>query len=223
MRFFADTANVEEIAGLVEAGLIQGVTTNPTLIQRAGRKDFNECIQEICDIVKGPVSAEVISTKCSDMVKEGRQLAAIDANVVVKLPCDPQGMKACKILSDDGVDVNMTLAFTLSQYVIAENAGATYVSPFVGRLDDIGKDGICLIEDISIYNSSKGENKNSCDYSPYILAASIRNVEHVERAILGGADILTVPPKIIWECMKHELTLQGIKRFQEDWDKLQNS
>ena len=214
MKFFADTANVEEIEGLVGAGLIQGVTTNPTLIQRAGRKDFNECIKQICEVVNGPVSAEVVSLECSDMVKEGRELAALADNVVVKLPCDPQGMKACKILSDEGIVVNMTLAFTVAQYTLASNAGASYVSPFIGRLEDVGEDGIKLIN--NIYSSKQY-------VGPEILAASIRSVEHVDRAIVAGADCVTVPPKIIWDCMKHDLTVKGIKLFQEDWKKLQTS
>ena len=214
MKFFADTANVEEIEGLVGAGLIQGVTTNPTLIQRAGRKDFNECIKQICEVVNGPVSAEVVSLECSDMVKEGRELTALADNVVVKLPCDPQGMKACKILSDEGIVVNMTLAFTVAQYTLASNAGASYVSPFIGRLEDVGEDGIKLINDI--YSSKQYAG-------PDILAASIRSVEHVDRAIVAGADCVTVPPKIIWDCMKHDLTVKGIKLFQEDWKKLQTS
>ena len=214
MKFFADTANVEEIEGLVDAGLIQGVTTNPTLIQRAGRKDFNECINQICEVVNGPVSAEVVSLECSDMVKEGRELAELANNVVVKLPCDPQGMKACKILSDEEINVNMTLAFTVAQYTLASNAGASYVSPFIGRLEDVGEDGIKLINDI--YSSKQYAG-------PEILAASIRSVEHVDRAIVAGADCVTVPPKIIWDCMKHDLTVRGIKLFQEDWKKLQTS
>ena len=214
MKFFADTANVEEIEGLVDAGLIQGVTTNPTLIQRAGRKDFNECINQICEVVNGPVSAEVVSLECSDMVKEGRELAELANNVVVKLPCDPQGMKACKILSDEEINVNMTLAFTVAQYTLASNAGASYVSPFIGRLEDVGEDGIKLINDI--YSSKQYAG-------PEILAASIRSVEHVDRAIVAGVDCVTVPPKIIWDCMKHDLTLRGIKLFQEDWKKLQTS
>ena len=214
LEFFADTANVEEIAGLTEAGLIQGVTTNPTLIQRAGRIDFDKCIKEICDIVQGPVSAEVVSTKCDSMVRDGRHLSTIDENVVVKLPCDPQGMKACRILSKQGIHINMTLAFSVAQYALAANAGATYVSPFIGRLDDIGVSGIDLIADIAEYKRTRVTG-------PYILAASIRNVDHVNEAAIAGADIVTIPPKIIWDCMKHDLTIKGIKRFQEDWQKLQ--
>ena len=216
MRFFADTADVEEIAGLMKAGLIQGVTTNPTLIQRAGRKDFDECIKEICNIVKGPVSAEVVSTNCTDMVNEGNRLGAIDENVVVKLPCDPQGMKACRILSKSGIKINMTLAFSVAQYSLAANAGATFVSPFIGRLDDIGIRGIDLIADIAEYKRNRKQG-------PYILAASIRDVDHVNDAAVCGADIVTVPSKIIWNCMKHSPTIAGIKRFQEDWDKLQQA
>ena len=165
LEFFADTANVEEIAGLTEAGLIQGVTTNPTLIQRAGRIDFDKCIKEICDIVQGPVSAEVVSTKCDAMVRDGRHLSTIDENVVVKLPCDPQGMKACRILSKQGIHINMTLAFSVAQYALAANAGATYVSPFIGRLDDIGVSGIDLIADIAEYKRTRVTG-------PYILAVS---------------------------------------------------
>jgi|TARA_B110000467_G_scaffold152394_1_gene161680 transaldolase len=212
MKFFADTANVEEIKDLMRADLIQGVTTNPTLIQRAGRKDFRECIAEICDVVDGPVSAEVTSLNCVDMIDEGRELAKIAPNVVVKLTCDLQGMMACKTLSDDGIDVNMTLAFSVAQYTLAANAGAKYVSPFIGRLDDIGEDGITLIDEI--YASKQVD-------SPNILAASIRSADHINQAIVAGADCVTIPPKLIWEIMEHKLTIEGIEKFQEDWDELQ--
>ncbi len=212
MKFFADTANVEEIKDLMRADLIQGVTTNPTLIQRAGRRDFEECIKEICDVVDGPVSAEVTSLNNYDMVEEGRKLAKIAPNVVVKLTCDLHGMMACKTLSDEGIDVNMTLAFSVAQYALAANAGAKYVSPFIGRLEDIGEDGITLIDEI--YSSKQVD-------SPNILAASIRSVEHINLAIVAGADCVTIPPKLIWEIMDHKLTIEGIQKFQDDWKKLQ--
>ncbi len=214
MRFFADTADIVEIRDLQNANLIQGVTTNPTLVQRAGRKDFTKCMEEICDIVEGPVSAEVTSPTYLEMVKQGIELATIAHNIVVKLPCDIEGMKACKTLSDKGIEVNMTLCFSVAQYTLASNAGARYVSPFIGRLDDNFQDGIGLIKSIYSFKKKSGDG-------PDILAASIRGVGHINDAAEAGADIVTVPASTIFNCMKNTLTIDGIKRFKDDWNKLQ--
>ena len=199
---------------LQKANLIQGVTTNPTLVQRAGRKDFTKCMEEICDITQGPVSAEVTSLSYDEMVLEGLELATIAHNIVVKLPCDIEGMRACKTLSDKGIEVNMTLCFSVAQYALAKNAGARYVSPFIGRLDDNFQDGVGLIKSIYSFKQKNG-------YCPDILAAPIRGVAHINDAAESGADIVTVPSKVIYDCMKNSLTVAGIERFKQDWNKLQ--
>ncbi len=210
MQFFIDTADTQEIKALVEAGFVDGVTTNPSLIAKSGR-NILEVIAEICAMVEGPVSAEVAATDHETMLAEGRKLAAIASNVAVKLPLTVDGLKTCRVLSDEGHMVNVTLCFSPSQALLAAKAGATYISPFVGRLDDMGKDGMDLIDDIlEIYSSYP-------DLQTQVLVASVRTTRHVERAAMLGADVVTVPPKIIWDMFKHPLTDKGLEGFMKDW------
>ena len=209
MRIFMDTANVEEIAQYVDWGVVYGVTTNPSLIAKSGRTQA-EVIPEIAALVDGPVSAEVISTDCAGMVEEARKLARIAANVVIKIPCIAEGLKAVKILSAAGIKTNVTLVFSMSQALLAARAGATYVSPFLGRLDDISTAGIDLIQDIvQIFDNYGLETE--------IIAASIRNPIHVTDCALAGAHIATVPYKVIEQMTKHPLTDAGIEKFQADY------
>lgn len=213
MKFFIDTAETKEIISLAETGLLDGVTTNPSLILKSGR-DFKEVITEICEIVPGkPVSAEVTANNHKDMVSQGRKLAEIADNVVIKLPLDMEGLKACSEFSKDGIKTNVTLCFSPAQAILAAKAGATYVSPFVGRLDDIGQDGMELIESIvAIYD-------NYPDLETEVLVASIRNPMHVIRAGEIGADVCTIPPSVILQLVKHPLTDRGLKAFEKDWAK----
>ncbi len=212
MQFFIDTADVAEIRDLAATGLVDGITTNPSLVAKSGR-DFFEVLEEICDIVPGPVSAEVAATDVATMLAEGRALSALAKNIVVKVPLTPDGLKACKALSDDGIGVNVTLCFAASQAILAAKAGATYISPFVGRLDDIGMDGMDLIEDIvQIYDAYP-------DFSTQVLVASIRNPGHVVEAAKMGAHVSTIPPAVLRAMYKHPLTDKGLDAFLADWAK----
>ena len=210
MRFFIDTANIEEIKEANELGVICGVTTNPSLIAKEGR-DFIEVVKEISTIVDGPISAEVISLDHKGMVEEADKLSKIHKNIVIKLPMTLEGLKATKILSQKGIKTNVTLIFSATHAVLAARAGATYVSPFVGRLDDIGQDGLSLIEEIvDIFNVNAIETE--------IIVASVRNPIHVAQAARMGADIATVPYKVITQMTKHPLTDKGIENFLKDWE-----
>ena len=212
MKFFVDTADVAEIRELASTGLLDGVTTNPSLVAKAGR-DFTSIIAEICEIVPGPVSAEVAAIDADGMIAEGRHLARIAKNVAVKVPLTWDGLKACRTLTGEGTMVNVTLCFSANQALLAAKAGATFVSPFIGRLDDAGLDGMDLIREIrAIYD-------NYAELSTDILAASIRTVNHVKEAAMAGAEIATVPPAILKALVKHPLTDKGIEIFLADWKK----
>ncbi len=212
MEFFVDTADVAEIRELAGLGLLDGVTTNPSLIAKAGR-DFKTIIAEICEIVPGPVSAEVAATDVAGMLAEGRALASIAKNVAVKVPLTWDGLKACKALTSEGTMVNVTLCFSANQALMAAKAGATFVSPFIGRLDDIGLEGMDLIREIrTIYD-------NYPALQTKILAASIRTVNHVRDAAMIGADVATVPPPILKSLVRHPLTDKGLEAFLADWAK----
>ena len=211
MKFFIDTANIEEIKEAHNMGMVDGVTTNPTLIAKEGRQ-FEEIIKEICEIVDGPISAEVISLDTDGMVKEARQLAAIHANIVVKIPMTVDGIKAVRILTAEGIKTNVTLVFSPLQALMAAKAGATYVSPFVGRLDDISQEGMLLVEQIvEIYSNYA--------YETEIIVASIRNPLHVLDSAMIGADIATIPFNVLGKLAAHPLTDKGIKAFLDDWEK----
>ncbi len=212
MKFFIDTANVEDIRKANDMGVICGVTTNPSLIAKEGR-DFNEVIKEITSIVDGPISGEVkaTTTDAEGMIKEGREIAAIHANMIVKIPMTVEGLKAVKVLAAEGIKTNVTLIFSANQALLAARAGAAYVSPFLGRLDDISQPGINLIEDIvAIF-------ENYPEIETEIIAASVRNPIHVTDCALAGADIATVPYGVIEQMTKHPLTDQGIDKFQKDY------
>jgi transaldolase len=212
MKIFIDTANLDEIKQAHEMGVLDGVTTNPSLVAKAGR-DFKEIIAEICQVVSGPVSAEVAALDAEGMLKEGRALAKIAKNVAVKVPLTWAGLKACKALTSEGTMVNVTLCFSANQALLAAKAGATFVSPFVGRLDDIGADGMELVREIrSIYDNYE-------DLRTQILAASIRNVLHVKQAAMIGADVATVPPAVLKALVAHPLTDKGVEMFLADWKK----
>jgi len=212
MDFFVDTADVAEIRELASLGLLDGVTTNPSLIAKAGR-DFKTIIAEICELVPGPVSAEVAATDVDGMLTEGRTLAKIAKNVTVKVPLTWDGLKACRALTSEGTMVNVTLCFSANQALLAAKAGATFISPFIGRLDDTGLDGMDLIREIrTIYD-------NYAAIETRILAASIRTVNHVRDAALIGADVATVPPAILKALVKHPLTDKGLEAFLADWKK----
>lgn len=212
MKFFVDSVDVSEIKELAALGLLDGVTTNPSLVAKAGR-DFKALIAEICEIVPGPVSAEVAATDCEGMLSEGRTLAKIAKNVTVKVPLTWDGLKACRTLTGEGTMVNVTLCFSANQALLAAKAGATFISPFVGRLDDIGLDGIDLLREIRmIYD-------NYDDLRTQILAASLRTVNHVKEAALVGADVGTVPPGVLKALVKHPLTDKGLEMFLADWKK----
>jgi transaldolase len=209
MKFFIDTAELDEIRELSATGLVDGVTTNPSLIAKSGR-DFREVIAEICNVVDGPVSAEVISTDYATMVSEGTSLADIADNVAVKLPLTWDGLRACRSLADEGIDVNVTLCFSANQALLAAKAGAAFVSPFIGRLDDINIDGMELIRDIRmIYD-------NYPHFETEILAASIRGPNHVKESAIAGADVATVPPKVLKSLAAHPLTDKGLAAFLKD-------
>ena len=211
MKFFADTADIDAIAELNETGMVDGVTTNPSLILKSGR-DILEVTKEICAIVSGPVSAEVVATEANDMIKEGRKLAKIADNIAVKVPLTWAGLKACKVLTGEGNMVNVTLCFSANQALLAAKAGASFISPFLGRMDDINLDGMELIADIrTIY-----DNYN---LGTEILAASIRTVNHITEAALIGADVVTAPPSVIKKLADHPLTDKGLAAFLADWEK----
>lgn len=209
MKIFMDTANVEEIAKFVDWGVVYGVTTNPSLIAKSGRTQA-EVIPEIVKLVAGPVSAEVISTECDGMVEEARKLVKIADNIVIKIPCIPEGLKAVKILSAEGIKTNVTLVFSMAQALLAARAGASYVSPFIGRLDDIGEDGVHLVENIVKAFKLYGINTE-------VIAASIRNLEHVEKVMLTGCQIATIPTKVLEQMIVHPLTDKGLAQFMADY------
>jgi len=211
MRFFLDTANIEKIKKANDMGVICGVTTNPSLIAKEGR-DFKEVIKEITSIIDGPISGEVKATTvdAESMIKEGREIAAIHKNMVVKLPTTIEGLKACKVLSMEGIKTNLTLVFNVPQALMAARAGATYVSPFIGRLDDISMDGLQLIRDISEIFLIHGIESE-------IISASVRNASHVIECAKAGADLATIPYELIEQMMNHPLTKQGIEKFQKDY------
>jgi transaldolase len=212
MKFFVDTADVSEIKELAATGLLDGVTTNPSLVAKA-KRDFKEMIAEICAVVPGPVSAEVAATDLEGMLREGRVLAKIAKNVTVKVPLTWDGLKACRALTGEGTMVNVTLCFSANQALLAAKAGATFISPFVGRLDDAGQDGMELIREIrTVYD-------NYAELRTQILAASIRNVIHVKQAAMIGADVATVPPAVLRALVHHPLTDKGLEQFVNDWKK----
>ncbi|MGN6589901.1 MAG: fructose-6-phosphate aldolase [Sphingomicrobium sp.] len=210
MKFFADTAEISEIRELADTGLLDGVTTNPSLIHKSGRK-FLEVVKEIAGVVKGPVSAEVVALDYEGMMREAEVVRKIAENIAVKVPLTPAGLKACKSLSGDGTMVNVTLCFSPTQALLAAKAGATFISPFIGRLDDISADGMQLISDIRLIY-------DNYDFETEILAASIRHPLHVLEAAKIGADVMTAPPKIIWQLFNHPLTDAGIASFLKDWE-----
>ena len=210
MKFFADTAEIAEIRDLAATGLLDGVTTNPSLVHKAGR-DFVEVVREIAAVVSGPVSAEVVALDYDGMMSEAEVLRSIADNIAVKVPLTENGLKACKALTGDGTMVNVTLCFSAAQALLAAKAGATFISPFVGRLDDVGASGMELISDIRmIYDNY--------DYETQILVASVRNPMHVVEAAKIGADVMTAPPKIIHQLFKHPLTDAGLAAFLMDWE-----
>jgi transaldolase len=212
MKFFVDTADVTEIKELAGTGLVDGVTTNPSLVAKA-KRDFREIIAEICAAVAGPVSAEVAATDVDGMLKEGRALAKIANNVTIKVPLTWAGLKACRALAADGIMVNVTLCFSVNQALLAAKAGATFISPFVGRLDDAGADGMDLIREIRhVYD-------NYPDLKTQVLVASIRNVVHVKQAAMIGADAATMPPAVLRALVAHPLTDKGLELFLADWKK----
>ena len=213
MKFFVDTANIDEISELSEMGVVDGVTTNPSLIYKSGR-DFKEVIKEIAKIVSGPISAEVTSLDKDEMISQGIELSKIANNIVIKVPLTEHGLIACKTLSKKSIKVNVTLCFSSSQALIAAKMGATYISPFIGRLDDISNEGLNIIEEIiTIYNNYPDR------LSTQVLVASIRSPLQVAQAAQMGADVATIPPKIIKQMVKHPLTDIGLNSFMEDWKK----
>jgi transaldolase len=210
MKFFADTAEISEIRELADSGLLDGVTTNPSLIHKSGR-DFIEVVKEIAGVVPGPVSAEVVALDHEGMMREADVLRRIADNIAVKVPLTPAGLKTCKALSSDGTMVNVTLCFSAAQALLAAKAGATFISPFVGRHDDVGFDGMQLIADIRLIY-------DNYDFATEILVASVRHPVHVVEAAKIGADVMTAPPKIIWQLFNHPLTANGIAAFLKDWE-----
>jgi len=210
MKFFADTAEISEIRELAETGLLDGVTTNPSLVHKSGR-DFLEVVREIASVVSGPVSAEVVALDFEGMMREAEVLRKIADNIAIKVPLTRAGLHACKALSGDGSMVNVTLCFSAAQALLAAKAGATFISPFVGRHDDVGFDGMQLIADIRLIY-------DNYDFATEILVASVRHPVHVVEAAKIGADVMTAPPKIIWQLFKHPLTDAGIASFLKDWE-----
>ncbi len=210
MKFFVDTAEINEIRELADTGLLDGVTTNPSLIKKSGR-DFKETIKEICAITDGPVSAEVVATDYEGMVRQGEDLAQIAKNVTIKVPLTLPGLKACKYFTSKGIMVNVTLCFSAAQAILAAKAGATFVSPFVGRLDDVGTDGLTLIHDIvTIYNHYP-------EFETEVLVASVRNPMHIVESAKMGAHVMTAPPSVIKALVNHPLTDRGLEQFLKDW------
>ena len=211
MKFFVDTADVDAIRELHALGMVDGVTTNPSLILKSGR-DIIEVTKEICSFVEGPVSAEVVALTADEMIAEGRKLAAIAPNIAVKVPLTWDGLKTCKVLSSEGFMVNVTLCFSANQALVAAKAGATFISPFIGRLDDINLDGLELISDIRQIYDNYG-------FDTQILAASIRTANHITQCALIGADVMTAPPSVIKGLASHVLTDKGLEQFMKDWAK----
>jgi transaldolase len=210
MKFFADTAEISDIRELADAGLLDGVTTNPSLVHKSGR-NFLEAVREIAEIVSGPVSAEVVALDYDGMLREAEVLRKIGDNIAIKVPLTPDGLRACRALTADGSMVNVTLCFSAAQALLAAKAGATFISPFVGRHDDVGFDGMQLIADIRLIY-------DHYEYPTQILVASVRHPIHVVEAAKIGADVMTAPPKIIWQLFKHPLTDAGIASFLKDWE-----
>lgn len=211
MKFFVDTADVAEIRKLNELGIVDGVTTNPTLIAQSGRP-IREVLAEICALVDGPVSGETVSTDAEGMIREGRWLREIGENLTVKVPLTVAGIQATKTLSDEGIPVNVTLCFSANQALLAAKAGATFISPFVGRLDDLGQVGMDLIQDIRLIYDNYG-------FSTEILTASARHAQHVLEAARIGSDVITAPPKVFWQLFQHPMTDKGLAAFLADWEK----
>lgn len=226
MKFFLDTADLDEIKEAASWGALAGVTTNPTLYSRIGGKlaDFHDHIARICEIVDGPVSAESVAMTRDEIIKDGRELAAIAPNVVVKVPTMIEGLAATKILASEGIPVNMTLCFTVPQAIMAARAGARYVSPFIGRFDDISEDGLEQVANIvtALGNYDFSENTVNGEQIE-VIAASIRSANHVAQAALMGADIATVPFNVLKKCVEHPLTDRGLDAFLKDWEKVQNA
>jgi transaldolase len=210
MKFFADTAEIADIRELTATGLLDGVTTNPSLVHKSGR-DFLEVVREIAGVVSGPVSAEVVALDYDGMLREAEVLRKIGDNIAIKVPLTPDGLKACKTLTGDGTMVNVTLCFSAAQALLAAKAGATFISPFVGRHDDVGFDGMSLVADIRLIY-------DNYDFPTQILVASVRHPMHVVEAAKLGTDVMTAPPKIIWQLFKHPLTDVGIASFLKDWE-----
>lgn len=215
MKFFLDTANVDEIRRVNDLGLCDGVTTNPSLIAKEGRP-FEEVVKEICSVVDGPVSAEVIGLEKEQMIEEGRKLAKWADNIVVKIPMTEAGLGAIKVLASEGIKTNCTLIFSVAQGLMAAKAGATYISPFIGRIDDIGENGMELIENLRIVLDNYG-------FDTEIIAASVRNIAHVEQSAEAGADIATIPGSLFPKLWSHPLTDKGIAGFLKDWEKFQQN
>ena len=214
MKFFIDTADIDEIRDAASLGILDGVTTNPSLIAKEGR-DFHTVLKEIVSIVNGPISAEVTAIELEGMLDQAHTLAEIHPNIVIKLPLITEGLRACKRLTDKGIKTNVTLCFSASQALLAAKAGATYVSPFIGRLDDISEDGMELIQSMRVIYDNYG-------FETQILAASIRHPMHVVQAALAGADVATIPHKVIGQLVKHPLTDIGLAKFLADWDKMKS-
>jgi transaldolase len=213
MKLFADTGNLKEIEALAAYGILDGVTTNPSLLAKESG-DYRQLLKQICDVVQGPVSAEVVATDAAGMIREGRDLAGIDPHIVIKVPFTKDGVKACKVLSSEGQRVNVTLIFSAPQAWLAAKAGAAYVSPFVGRLDDIGTTGMNLIREIV-------EIFDNFEFATEVLVASVRHPIHIVESARMGADVVTVPAAVIEQCFKHPLTDIGLERFLKDWEKAQ--
>lgn len=209
MKLFLDTIDINEIKTYHDYGILDGVTTNPSLMSKA-TQDVNEQVKAICNLIDGDVSVEVISSEYQDMINEGKKFVEIANNVVIKLPMTWDGVRACRYFADNDIKVNMTLCFSVNQAMLAAKSGATYISPFIGRLDDIGEDGMELIHKIRLMYDNYG-------FDTQILAASIRNMDHIEDAALAGADVATIPPKIMQNLVKHHLTDAGIEKFNKDW------
>lgn len=209
MKFFIDSADIAEIKDAAAMGLVDGVTTNPSLVAKTGRV-FRDVLLEICDIVKGPVSAEVVSTTCDEMMREARDLAALRGNVVVKIPLIPEGLKAVRLCAEEGIQTNVTLCFSATQALLAAKAGATYISPFVGRLDDVSSDGMSVIADIVEIYENYG-------FDTQVLVASVRHPMHVLEAAKIGAHVATCPHKVLLQLAKHPLTDIGLEKFLADW------
>jgi transaldolase len=213
MKLFADTGNLKEIEPLAALGVLDGITTNPSLLAKEAG-DYRQILKKICQTVKGPVSAEVVATDSAGMIREGRDLAGIDEHIVVKVPFTKEGVKACKTLSSEGLRVNVTLIFSATQAWLAAKVGASYVSPFVGRLDDVGTTGMSLVREIvDIFDNF--------EFATEVLVASVRNPIHIVEAARMGADVVTVPPAVIEQCFKHPLTDIGLEKFLKDWEKAQ--